>query len=89
MCYRPASPPTVEECCGILADSDCALCRRAGRTLRTAHGAMMRGDRTSLSACVDRLDRAERAFALTAADCCVRQWVSLACEYAHGWRADI
>jgi len=89
MCYRLASPPTVEECCGVLADADCALCRRAGRTLGTAYLAMLRGDRKSLSACVDRLDRAEQAVPPAAVACGLGQWVYLACEYAHGWRADL
>jgi hypothetical protein len=89
MCYQSALPPTVEECCGVLADSDCALCRRAGRTLLTAHRAMMRGDRKSLSACVARLDRAEQAVPLAAVECGLSRWVYLASEYAHGWSAEI
>jgi hypothetical protein len=85
MTYRTALPPTVEECLAVLAEAECALCRRAGRTLRTAHRAMLRGDCRSLSACIARLDRAEQ----TVTSCGLGQWVYLASEYAHGWRADL
>ena len=86
---QTALPPTIGECIRTLAEADCPVCRRAGRTLRTAYRAMLRGDRKSLSACIARLDRAETDVTDAMAENGMSRWVYLATEYAHGWRADL
>lgn len=86
---QTALPPTIGECIRTLAEADCPVCRRAGRTLRTAYRAMLRGDRKSLSACIARLDQAERDIPEAAVESGMSRWVYLACEYAYGWRADL